>query len=68
MLLKEVLNCYINLVKISSKESEIKKNHSDKDLKRQVWAIKENDYASERKPELTTYCIGIQKITSMLQV
>ncbi|MNR32748.1 hypothetical protein D3C85_1503620 [compost metagenome] len=42
-----------------------------KDLKRYVWAIARlggwKGYASERKPGITTFWIGVQKFTSIMQ-
>jgi hypothetical protein len=59
------------IVSLEGKTQKLKNPYLEKDLKRYVWAIARlggwKGYASERKPGITTFWIGIQKFSSVMQ-
>lgn len=59
------------IIALEGKTEKLKNPYLDKDLKRYVWAIARlggwKGYVSERKPGITTFWIGIQKFTSIMQ-
>lgn len=59
------------IIALEGKTEKLKNPYLDKDLKRYVWAIARlggwKGYLSERKPGITTFWIGIQKFTSIMQ-
>ena len=59
------------IISLEGKTEKLKKPYLDKDLKRYVWAIAKlggwKGYNSERKPGITTFWIGIQKFTYIMQ-
>lgn len=59
------------IIALEGNTEKLKNPYLDKDLKRYVWAIARlggwKGYASERKPGITTFWIGVQKFTSIMQ-
>jgi len=59
------------IIALEGNTEKLKNPHLGKDLKRYVWAIARlggwKGYASERKPGITTFWIGMQKFTSIMQ-
>lgn len=59
------------IIALEGNTEKLKNPYLGKDLKRYVWAIARlggwKGYASERKPGITTFWIGVQKFTSIMQ-
>lgn len=61
----------IQIQQLEGKTEKLKNPYKPSDLKRYVWAIARlggwKGYLSERKPGITTFWIGLQKFTSIMQ-
>ena len=59
------------IIALEGNTEKLKNPYLGKDLKRYIWAIARlggwKGYASERKPGITTFWIGVQKFTSIMQ-
>ncbi|MEP6930186.1 MAG: IS4 family transposase [Flavobacterium sp.] len=69
---KDEIKCLeYQIIALEGKTEKLKNPYLEKDLKRYVWAIARlggwKGYVSERKPGITTFWIGIQKFTSIMQ-
>lgn len=69
---KEELECLeLQIIPLEGKTEKLKNPYKPSDLKRYIWAIARlggwKGYQSERKPGITTFWIGLQKFTTILQ-
>ncbi len=69
---EEELECLeLQIIQLEGKTEKLKNPYKSSDLKRYIWAIARlggwKGYLSERKPGITTFWIGLQKFTSILQ-
>jgi len=69
---EEELECLeLQIIQLEGKTEKLKNPYKTSDLKRYIWAIARlggwKGYLSERKPGITTFWIGLQKFTSIMQ-
>jgi hypothetical protein len=68
---KELECLEYQMIKLEGKTEKLKNPYIEKDLKRYVWAIARlggwKGYASARKPGITTFSIGIQKFSAIME-
>ena len=69
---EEELECLeLQIIQLEGKTEKLKNPYKTSDLKRYIWAIARlggwKGYLSERKPGITTFWIGLQKFTSLMQ-
>jgi hypothetical protein len=61
----------LQIIQLEGKTEKLKNPYKSSDLKRYIWAIARlggwKGYLSERKPGITTFWIGLQKFTSIMQ-
>jgi hypothetical protein len=61
----------IQIQQLEGKTEKLKNPYKPSDLKRYIWAIARlggwKGYLSERKPGITTFWIGLQKFTAIMQ-
>ncbi|WP_309608788.1 IS4 family transposase [Flavobacterium sp.] len=61
----------IQIQQLEGKTQKLKNPYNSSDLKRYIWAIARlggwKGYLSERKPGITTFWIGLQKFTAIMQ-
>lgn len=61
----------IQIKQLEGKTEKLKNPYNRSDLKRYIWAITRlggwKGYISERKPEITTFWIGLQKFSAILR-
>lgn len=69
---EEEIKCLeLQIIQLEGKTQKLKNPYKLSDLKRYIWAIARlggwKGYLSERKPGITTFWIGLQKFTSVMQ-
>jgi hypothetical protein len=69
---EEEIECLeIQIQQLEGKTEKLKNPYKPSDLKRYIWAIARlggwKGYLSERKPGITTFWIGLQKFTAIMQ-
>jgi hypothetical protein len=69
---EEEIECLeLQIEQLEGKTEKLKNPYKSSDLKRYIWAIARlggwKGYISERKPGITTFWIGLQKFTSIMQ-
>ncbi|WP_367756212.1 IS4 family transposase [Flavobacterium sp. WC2430] len=69
---EEEIECLeLQIAQLEGKTEKLKNPYKSSDLKRYIWAIARlggwKGYLSERRPGITTFCIGLQKFASIMQ-
>jgi len=69
---EEELECLeYQIERLEGKTEKLKNPYKPSDLKRYIWAISRlggwKGYQSERKPGITTFWIGLQKFSSLME-